>query len=192
MNNQYIERGYQSLSVFNLESNALENFEIYFFDDVTKESLKDFQMLLLKLNSINPNREIVIYINSYGGEVTSGLAMYDLMNMISNPIRTVCIGMAASMSALLFASGDRREVLPHAQIMIHDPLVREIGGSALVIKQMSDNLLNIRSEVATILAKHTGKSVEEILENTRQDHYFTATEAVEFGLADKVLNNWNK
>lgn len=136
----------------------------------------------------DPGGEITIYINSPGGSVDSGLALYDVMKAVRCPIRTVCVGTAASMGAILFASGDRREMLPHAQVMIHDPLIRSTGGSALRLKSISDDLIRTRETLCTILAEHTGRTLEEIYEKTAVDSYFYAEEAVAFGLADCVIH----
>jgi len=137
----------------------------------------------------NPQEEITIFINSPGGEVSSGLALYDVMKAISCPIRTVCVGSAASMGAVLFIAGDKREILSHAGVMIHDPLLSDgIAGSALKIQSISKHLMQIRKTTAEIIAKHTGKTIEEIYEKTATDSYFYGQEAVDFGLADKVID----
>ena len=136
------------------------------------------------------HERITIYFNSPGGEVQSGLAIYDVMQAVPCPIRTVCLGMAASMAALLFVAGDERLMLPHSRVMIHDPLVSGgVGGSALEIKTISDNLLRTRQITAEVIAKHTGHSLEEVLQKTSRDSWFEAPEAVEWGLADRVATN---
>ena len=136
----------------------------------------------------DPNKEITMFINSPGGEVSSGLALYDVMKAVRCPIRTVCVGSAASMGAVIFVAGDRREILPHARVMIHDPLIANgIGGSALRLQSVSEHLMRTRETTAKLLAKHTGKTVEEIYEKTATDTFFYGQEAVEFGLADAVI-----
>ena len=147
---------------------------------------------------------ITLYINSPGGEVQSGLALYDVMQAVSCPIRTVCLGMAASMGALLFiagdvqgyaygsllpgGAGDEREILPHSRIMIHDPLIGAgAGGSALSVKARADDLMRIRDITAGVIARHSGMSIERVFELTASDTYFEAEEAVEAGLADRVI-----
>ena len=118
---------------------------------------------------------------------TTGLAIYDVMQAVPCPIRTVCLGMAASMAALLFVAGDERLMLPHSRVMIHDPLVSGgVGGSALEIKTISDNLLRTRQITAEVIARHTGHSLEEVLQKTSRDSWFEAPEAVEWGLADRI------
>ena len=128
-----------------------------------------------------------MFINSPGGSVTGGLALYDVMKGIACPVRTVCLGTAASMAAVLFASGDQREILPHGKVMIHDPLIGRTGGSALQLMETSKSLMATREHLASILSEHTGHSLEEIYEKTARDTYFDAEEAVAFGLADRVI-----
>ena len=139
------------------------------------------------LQQEDPNGEITMFINSPGGEVDSGLALYDSMKSISCPVRTVCLGVAASMGAVLFAAGDKREILPHGRVMIHDPLISSTGGSALHLQEISRNLMETRRELCELLARHTGRTPEEIYEKTERDCWFNAEEAVAFGLADRVI-----
>ena len=139
----------------------------------------------------DPRTKITIFVNSPGGSVQDGLAIYDVMQAIDCPIRTVCLGMAASMAALLFIAGDERDMLPHAQVMIHDPLIGGgIGGSALTVKAVADDLMRTRQITAEIISKHSGHSIEEVLEVTAHDTYFEAPAAVEWGLADRVIERF--
>lgn len=142
---------------------------------------------LRQLQRMDPFEQITIYFNSPGGEVQSGLAIYDTMQAISCPIRTVCLGMAASMSALLFVAGDQRDMLPHARILIHDPLTTSAGGSALELKTQADQLMRTREITAEVISKHTGHSMEEVYEKTQHDTWFEAAEAVGWGLADQII-----
>ena len=143
------------------------------------------QLHYLEDNSQEP---ITLVINSPGGSVSAGLAIYDVMQAVTASIRTVCVGTAASMAAVLFASGDRREILKHGEVMIHDPLVSGgISGSALAIQDKSDRLMAKRKVLSGILAEHTGKSVKQIYKVTAKDTYFGAEEAVQYGLADAVI-----
>lgn len=155
--------------------------------EITRDSVYSLILQLRYLCHADPEKEIAMYINSPGGSVCDGLALYDIMAAIKCPIRTVCVGMAASMGALLFAAGDVREILPHAEVMIHDPLATGISGSALSVEESSRRLMGIRQTTAEILSRHTGHTVEEIYEKTRQDSYFGAREAVEWGLADRII-----
>lgn len=171
-----------------LEDDMLSNREIECIGMITAESVNSLINQIRYLAKQDLKKEITIYINSPGGEVPSGLALYDVMKAVECPIRTVCIGMAASMGAILFASGDKREILPHARVMIHDPLIAGgIGGNALAVKSIADDLMRTREITCKILAEHTHRSIEEIYEQTKTDNFFYAEEAVEFGLADKII-----
>ena len=128
-----------------------------------------------------------VFVNSTGGEVQSGLALYDVMRAVTCPVRTVCIGTAASMAALLFMSGSQRDMLPHSRIMVHDPLVSSIGGSALSVKALADDLMRARDITAAVIAEHTGMPLDQVFQLTAQDTYFDAHAAVEAGLADRVI-----
>ena len=176
------------------------------FSEIRDEMFSDREILCVgEINSVtvnslinqirylaksDPEKEITMYINSPGGEVSSGLALYDVMKAVKCLIRTVCVGTAASMAAVLFASGSERDMLPHARIMIHDPLIiGGAGGSALAMKRLSDDLLRTREILCGILAEHTGRTLEEIYEKTASDSFFYADEAIKFGLADKVVES---
>ncbi len=155
--------------------------------EITRESVYSLILQLRYLHQAGPEKEITMYINSPGGSVSDGLALYDVMEGIPCPVRTVCVGMAASMGALLFAAGDTRDMLPHATVMIHDPLTLGISGSALSVEEASRRLMETREITASILSKHTGHTIEEVYEKTRQDSYFNAQEAVEWRLADRII-----
>ena len=170
-----------------IRDEMLANREIQLIGEVNSDSVNSLISQILYLAREDPGKEITIYINSPGGEVSSGLALYDVMKGVRCPIRTVCVGMAASMGAVLFAAGNQRDILPHGRVMIHDPLIAQTGGSALYLRTVSDDLLRTREITAAILADHTGRTLEEIYEKTAADTYFYADEAVEFGLADRVI-----
>ena len=154
---------------------------------IDMDSTNDLIAQLLQLEKEDPDAEITMYINSPGGSVVDGLALYDVMQSISCPIRTVCIGMAYSMGALLFVAGDQRIMMPHSKIMIHDPLVTHIEGSALQVQTESKKLLDVRKATNEILSKHTGRTIKEIEAKTCCDSYFSAKEALKFGLADSII-----
>lgn len=156
--------------------------------EINRESVYSLILQLRYLQQADPEKEITMYINSPGGSVSDGLALYDVMAGISCPIRTVCVGMAASMGSLLFAAGNKRDMLPHATVMIHDPLTTGISGSALSVDQASRRLMETREITASILADHTGHTIEEVYEKTRQDSYFNAQEAVDWNLADRIIH----
>lgn len=173
---------------YSIRDEMLAHREIELIGEVNSESVNSLISQIRYLAREEPGKEITVYINSPGGEVSSGLALYDVMKAVKCPIRTVCVGTAASMGAVLFAAGDRRDMLPHARVMIHDPLISRTGGSALSLKTISDSLMHTREITGRILAEHTGRTLEEIYEKTATDSYFYAREAVEFGLADRIIN----
>ena len=166
----------------------LQRREIWLTGEITSELADAVIAQILHLDAEAPGEEITLYIDSPGGSVTAGLAIYDVMQAVSSKIRTVCIGTAASMAAVLFAAGDRREILQHGEVMIHDPLVSGgISGSALTVQEKSNRLMDKRKVLSGILAEHTGKDIKQIHKVTAKDTYFSAEEAVEFGLADAVI-----
>ena len=142
---------------------------------------------LLYLDSINHN-DISLYINSPGGVITSGMAIYDTMNFVKSDISTICVGMAASMAAFLLSSGavGKRYILPNADVMIHQPL-GGAEGQATDIKIASDRIINLRSKLNRILAKNTGKSVSKITKDTERDNYLDADAALQYGIVDKII-----
>ena len=143
----------------------------------------------LFLESENPDKDISFYINSPGGSVTAGLAIYDTMQFVNCDVSTMCIGQAASMGALLLAGGakDKRYCLPHSRMMIHQPL-GGVQGQASDIEIHAKEILLIRERLNKILSDHTGQSMETIARDTDRDNFMSGSEAVEFGLIDKVLD----
>ena len=163
--------------------------EVECIGEITEDSVAALIIQLRYLHREAPEQEITMYINSPGGEVSSGLALYDVMKAIQCPIRTVCVGTAASMAAILFLSGDKRDMLAHSKVMIHDPLIPGgIGGSALKVDAVARNLMQTRQAIANIISRHTGKSLEDVLAKTASDSYFDAEQAVEWGLADRIIH----
>jgi len=154
-------------------------------DDLTANSVV---AQLLYLDADDPEKEISLYINSPGGSVSAGLAIYDTMRHIKAPVHTIGIGLAASMGSLLLAGGNRRSVLPHTKVMIHQPLVGGLpGGRETDISIIARDLSDTRSVIAEILAKHTGKSEKAIGKAIENDRYMNAQQAVEFGLCDSIV-----
>ncbi len=145
---------------------------------------------LLFLESENPDKDISLYINSPGGVVTSGLAIYDTMQFIKPDVSTLCIGQAASMGALLLAGGaaDKRYCLSHSRVMIHQPL-GGYQGQATDIDIHAREILNMRERLNSILASHTGQSLDKIGDDTERDNFMSAQEAADYGLIDKVLES---
>lgn len=143
---------------------------------------------LLFLESENPEKQINLYINSPGGSVTAGLAIYDTMQYISAPVTTLCIGQAASMAAILLAAGQSgmRYTLPHARIMIHQPM-GGFQGQATDIAIQAKEIIRLRTELNGILAKHSGQSLERVEQDTERDYFMSGDEACTYGLVDQVL-----
>jgi ATP-dependent Clp protease protease subunit len=148
---------------------------------------------LLYLESEDPEKEISLYINSPGGVVTSGMAIYDTMNHVKCPVSTICIGQAASMGAFLLAAGEKghRFALPHARIMVHQPL-GGAQGQASDIEIQAKEILRIRDVLNRILSENTGQSLEKIVQDTDRDHFMTAHEALDYGLVDRVMSRGSK
>ena len=143
---------------------------------------------LLLLDSENPEKDIMLYINSPGGSVTAGLAIYDTMQHIRADVQTICLGQAASMGAFLLCSGakGKRMALPSARIMIHQPL-GGAQGQATDIELEAKEILRMKKMLTTIIAENSGQKVEKVVEDCERDHYLSAQEAMEYGLIDKVL-----
>lgn len=144
---------------------------------------------MLFLNSDDPNKPIYLYINSPGGSVTAGMAMYDTMQYIKCEVITICVGLAASMGSFLLAAGTKgkRLALPHSRIMIHQPLGGTGRRQATDIEIEAKQILRVRSELNELLAKHTGQPLSRIEKDTDRDYFMSAQEAVEYGLIDKVI-----
>ena len=147
------------------------------------------QMLFLEAD--NPDRDIFLYINSPGGSVSAGLAIYDTMQYMKSPVNTICMGLAASMGAFLLGGGrkGRRSALPHSRIMIHQPSQSGGGGTASDIEIQAREILYLRAKMNELLAKHTGQSIERIERDTDRDRYLSADEAKEYGLVDNVITH---
>jgi ATP-dependent Clp protease protease subunit len=142
----------------------------------------------LFLESEDPSREIYLYINSPGGLITSGLAIYDTMQYVKPPVVTMCIGQSASMAAVLLAGGEKgkRYALPHSRILIHQPL-GGAQGQATDIDIQAKEIMRVRQEINTIFMKHTGQPIEKIAQDTERDFYMTAEQAVEYGIIDEIV-----
>lgn len=149
----------------------------------------EFVKKILLLNGESGEKPIRVFINSPGGEIDSGLLMYDVIQSSKAPIQMYCLGRAYSMGAILFACGNHgRYMLPHSKLMIHEPLVGgNVGGSSSSVKSISKSLQSTKRMMDELLAAHTKKSVREIARATSYDHYFNARESVDFGLCDAIL-----
>ena len=182
-------RGERSYDIF---SRLLKDRIIYLGEDVnpTTSSLIVAQMLFLE--SEDPDKEIFFYINSPGGSITDGMAIVDTMNYIKCPVTTVCVGLAASMGAVLLAAGEKgkRYAMPNSEVMIHQPLIGGHGlqGQATEIKIHADHLVKTREKLNKFLSERTGKPLEQIERDTERDNYMSAEEALEYGLIDGIMS----
>ena len=174
---------------FDIYSRLLQDRVIFLSDEVNDVTASLVVAQLLFLESQDPDKDIVLYIKSPGGSITAGMAIYDTMNYIKCDVSTVCIGMAASMGAFLLAAGakGKRLALPNSEIMIHQPL-GGMQGQASDIKIHADRIIKMRRTLNEILAKQTGKPVEQIERDTERDNFLSALEAKEYGLIDEVID----
>ena len=187
---QVLQETCEGICRFDVRDQMLANRELELCGPIDAESAAILIRNLLYLQRADAVAPIKMFINSPGGEVQSGLALYDVMRAISCPVHTVCIGTAASMAALLFVAGDRRDMLPHSRVMIHDPLIGGgLGGSALSVKARADDLMRIRDITAEVISRHTGMTLEQVFALTASDTYFEAEAAVDAGLADRIITS---
>ena len=182
-----IEQTNRGERAYDIYSRLLNDRIVFLADEVNDVTASLVVAQLLFLEAQDPDKDISLYINSPGGSVSAGFAIYDTMNYIKCDVSTICIGMAASMGAFLLSSGakGKRIALPNSEIMIHQPL-GGMQGQASDIKIHADHILRTRERLNTILAKNTGKSYEEIAAATERDNFLSAEEAMAFGLIDKV------
>lgn len=178
-------RGERSFDIF---SRLLNDRIIFLSDEVNDTTASLIIAQMLYLESVDPDKDISFYINSPGGSVTAGMAIYDTMQFVKCDVSTICLGMAASMGAFLLSAGakGKRIALPHSEIMIHQPL----GGSQGQVSDVlihTELLLRTRQTLNEILAANTGRSVEEIARDTERDNFMTAPQALEYGLIDKII-----
>ena len=146
---------------------------------------------LLHLESDDPDKDISLYVNSPGGDVYAGLAIYDTMTFVKPDVRTICVGIAMSMGAVLLAAGARgkRSALPNAKVLIHQVWTGQFGGQASDVEIRAREVLDLKKRVESIIADHTGQPLERVSQDTDRDHFMTAAEAVEYGLIDEVLTS---
>ena len=181
-------RGERSYDIY---SRLLEDRIIFLADQVTDATASLVVAQLLYLEAKDPDKDIQLYIDSPGGSITAGMAIYDTMQYIKCDVSTICIGMAASMGAFLLAAGEKgkRFALPNSEVMIHQPLIAGGGlsGQTTDIKIYTDHLVNTKKKMNEILAERTGQTYEKLCEDTERDNFMTAKEAKEYGLIDEVI-----
>ena len=181
-------RGERSYDIY---SRLLEDRIIFLADQVTDATASLVVAQLLYLEAKDPDKDIQLYIDSPGGSITAGMAIYDTMQYIKCDVSTICIGMAASMGAFLLAAGEKgkRFALPNSEVMIHQPLIAGGGlsGQTTDIRIYTDQLVNTKKKMNEILAERTGQTYEKLCEDTERDNFMTAQEAKEYGLIDEVI-----
>ena len=175
---------------YDIYSRLLKERIIFLADEVNDQTASLVVAQLLFLESEDPNKDIQLYINSPGGSVTAGMAIYDTMNYIKCDVSTICIGMAASMGAFLLSSGakGKRLALPNAEVMIHQPS-GGAKGQATEIQIVAENILKTKKKLNEILAANTGQTVEKIAEDTERDNFMSAEEAKAYGLIDEIVES---
>lgn len=183
-----IESSSKGDNAFDIYSRMLRERIIFLGEEIDDDLANSIVAQLLILDAENPEKDIMMYINSPGGVITAGMAIYDTMNHIRADVCTICLGEAASMGSFLLSAGakGKRMALPSARIMIHQPL-GGAQGQATDIEIEAKEILRMKKELNTLLAQHTGQTVEKIYKDTERDNYMSAQEAMEYGLIDKVL-----
>ncbi|HIT21898.1 MAG TPA: ATP-dependent Clp endopeptidase proteolytic subunit ClpP [Candidatus Scybalousia intestinigallinarum] len=178
--------GERSYDIF---SRLLKNRIILLSGEINDSTSDSVVAQLLYLDSLN-HEDISLYINSPGGSITSGMAIYDTMNFVKSKVSTICIGMAASMAAFLLSSGEKgkRFILPNAEVMIHQPL-GGAQGQATEIKIAAEHILKVKKRMNTILATNTGQNVETIEQDTERDNFMDSKEALEYGIVDQIISH---
>ena len=187
-----IEQSGRGERAFDIYSRLLRERIIFLGTEINDKVSDSLVAQLLFLEAEDPNKDIQIYINSPGGSVTAGLAIYDTMQQISPDIVTICFGVAASMGAFLLSGGTKgkRLALPNSRIMIHQPL-GGAQGQAVEIEIQAKEILYLKKTLNSLLSEHTGQPLEKIMEDTERDYFLSPNESVEYGLIDKVIKNNN-
>jgi ATP-dependent Clp protease protease subunit len=183
-----IEQSHRGERAYDIYSRLLKDRIIFLGSPITDDVANVVIAQLLFLEAEDPEKDIHLYLNSPGGEVSAGLGIYDAMQYVSPAVETTCMGQAASMAALLLAGGapGKRYALPHARIMIHQPL-GGVQGQATDIQIHAEEILKIRRKMNEILAKHTGRDVAEVEKNTERDRFMSAQEALDYGIVDRIM-----
>ena len=188
-----VEQSNKGERAYDIYSRLLKDRIIFLGDEVNDLTASLVVAQMLFLESEDPDKDIYLYINSPGGSVTAGMAIYDTMNYVKCDVSTICIGMAASMGAFLLAGGakGKRYALPNAEVMIHQPS-GGARGQATEIQIVAENILKTKKKLNKILADNTGQPIERIADDTERDHWLDTTEALEYGLIDKIVSNRGK
>ena len=184
-----IEENNSRNEYYSVREYMFKNRELVLDEGVNSATMTELVCDIMYLDRVAPGEEITLYINSPCGSVVDGLALYDFLKMVKSPIKTVVIGTAASMGAILFLSGDRRCITRHGRILLHDPSITlgDQPTKALSIKETLDDIMKVREELAKIISQRTGKPLRSVYAKTKTDSWFTAEEALEFGIATEIL-----
>ncbi len=187
-----IEKNETGERAYDIYSRLLKDRIIILNGEITDNTANIIVAQLLYLDSLN-NNDISLYINSPGGSITDGMAIYDTMNFIKSDVSTICVGMSASMAAFILAVGKKgkRYILPNAEVMIHQPL-GGVQGQATEIKIAAERILKLKKKLNKILSLMTGKDLETINHDTERDYFMNSEEALNYGIVDKILNNNEK
>ena len=181
------ERGLTELNDI-VEQKLLENRQIFLWGPVEDDSSRDVVSKLLYLETLNPGEPITLFISSPGGVVTSGMAIIDTMNLISSPVTTVCMGLAASMGSLILSAGEKgkRFIYPYGRVMIHQPSVGGVYGQASDLEIQAREIVKTKEVSAEILAKNCGKSKDKVLKDLDRDYWMDSKESIEYGIVDGI------
>ena len=191
----YVKETVKGMERISIDEILFSSREMFLTEPINSQTSNDLIKQLMVLEKLDSTKEITLYINSPGGDVISGMAVYDYLRMMDSPIRTVCTGTAASMGAILFLAGDKREMLPHTKVMIHDPAY---GGGDMSgkkpheLQQYVDSLKETQDILVDVISERTGKDKKLVRKTTKFDSYFNATEAIEYGLATDIVKSTNK
>lgn len=183
----------RGLQITGIEDEFLRKRTIFFCQPFNADSCNELLQKLIYLETDNHTKEVTILINSPGGDAKSGLAVYDFIRMMRSPVRTVCTGLAASMASLIFLAGDKREMLPHTEIMMHDPYYGSgtIKGAKIdQLQKMLDDIKELRDDIARIISERTGIELSEVYKITAKDSFFKAKEALNLGIATNIISEW--
>lgn len=193
MNPYILEERQLNVTQLDVFSRLMMDRIIFLGTQVTDTSANIIQAQLLYLDSVDPGKDVNIYINSPGGSVYAGLGIYDTMQYIQSDVSTICTGMAASMAAVLLVAGQKgkRYALPHSRVMIHQPM-GGIQGQASDIEITAREILKLKDELYRIISDHSGQSMERVIADADRDYWMTASEAKEYGMIDNILTNPKK
>jgi ATP-dependent Clp protease protease subunit len=183
-----IEQSHRGERAYDIYSRLLRDRIIFLGNPINDDVANVVIAQFLFLEAEDPEKDIHLYLNSPGGEVSAGLGIYDAMQYVAPDVETICMGQAASMAAILLAGGakGKRYALPHARIMIHQPL-GGVQGQATDIQIHAEEILKIRTKMNEILGRHTGRDAQEVEKNTERDRFMSAQEALEYGIVDKIM-----